>query len=65
MATMDETTKPGIAYNETSIDEKAGVAEVKTITGSEAFNEALLKDPPRPWAPRTLVLYFCCLLGEP
>lgn len=41
----------GIALTESrkQIDEKHAVAEIKTISGGEAFNEALLKEPPRPW----------------
>jgi len=52
------------SYNVTPLDEKVGVAQTKTITGSEAFTEALVKDPPRPFAPRSLFLYFACLIGE-
>jgi len=51
------------SYNVTPLDEKVGVAQTKTITGSEAFTEALVKDPPRPFAPRSLFLYFACLIG--
>ena len=45
------------------LSEKQGVVEVKTVTGSEAFQEALAKEPPRPWAPRSFVLYLACLVG--
>ncbi|GAB7353158.1 hypothetical protein MBLNU459_g3691t1 [Dothideomycetes sp. NU459] len=49
---------------ERAIDEKhSNVAEIKTITGNEAFHEALLKEPLRPWAARSLFLYFACLIG--
>lgn len=52
-----------VTYHETTLDEKQGVAEVKTITGADAFNEAMIKEPPRPWAPRMFILYFACLIG--
>ncbi len=61
---MAQPEKEDRSYNETPLDEKAGVAQTRTITGSEAFAEALVKDPPRPFAPRSLFLYFACLIGE-
>jgi len=61
---MEDSEKNDVQYLETPLEEKRGVAEVKVIKGDEAFNEALLKDPPRPFAPRTLFLYLACLLGE-
>ena len=60
MASME---KDDVNYHETPLEEKAGVANVKTTIADEAFLEALVKDPPRPWAPRSLFLYLACLLG--
>lgn len=39
------------------------MAEVKVIVGSEAFGQAMIKDPPRPFAPVSLYLYAACLIG--
>lgn len=61
---MSAQDKPDVDYHESALEEKAGVTEVKTIKGDEAFTQALLKDPPRPWAARSLFLYFACLIGR-
>jgi len=61
---MADSEKNDFDYHESPLEEKQGVAEVKVIKGDEAFQEALLKDPPRPFAPRTLFLYLACLLGR-
>lgn len=45
------------------IDEKPNVAAVKEISGNEAYNEALLKEPPQPFNGPSIVLYCCCLVG--
>lgn len=47
----------------TPSSEPGRVAEVKVVAGNEAFNEAMLKEPPRPFTAVAFVLYFCCLLG--
>jgi MFS family permease len=39
------------------------VAQVKTITGDEAFQQALLKEHPKPFSWRALVLYLCALVA--
>jgi len=39
------------------------VVQVKTITGDEAFQQALLKEPPKPFSWRALVLYLCALVA--
>ncbi|KAF2139192.1 uncharacterized protein K452DRAFT_311120 [Aplosporella prunicola CBS 121167] len=36
--------------------------EVKVISGTAAFQEALLKEPPKPWAIRSLCLYLACIV---
>lgn len=59
---MGEKTSYEVGQHE-DIDEKSGVVEVKRIVGSEAFNEALLKDPPRPFTARAFYLYLACLIG--
>jgi sugar porter (SP) family MFS transporter len=33
------------------------------VRGNEAFNEAMIKEPPRPFSAVSVVLYFCCLVG--
>lgn len=45
------------------LDEKHDVAAVKEISGHEAFNEALIKEPPHPWSGASFVLYLSCLVG--
>ncbi|KAF2457638.1 general substrate transporter [Lineolata rhizophorae] len=44
------------------VDEKH-VTQVKTIRGTEAFNEAKLKEPPSAFNTRAFILYFSCLIG--
>jgi len=39
------------------------VVQVRTITGDEAFQQALLKEPPKPFSWRALVLYLCALVA--
>jgi MFS family permease len=36
---------------------------VKIVKGNEAFNEAMLKEPPRPFTWRTFQLYSACFIG--
>jgi len=45
------------------IVDSADVAEVKVVKGSEAYNEALIKDAPPLWHPTTWALFGCLLLG--
>jgi fucose permease len=37
--------------------------EEKVIDGNEAFNQAVILEPPRAWSRVSIVLYLCCLLG--
>lgn len=60
---MADFEKSDVHYNETTLREKTGVADVKTTIADEAFIEALVKDPPRPWATRSIFLYMACLIG--
>ena len=39
------------------------VVEVKTVKGTEAFNQAILKEPIRYFAPTTVLLYLCLMVG--
>jgi MFS family permease len=36
---------------------------VKIIRGNEAFNEAMIKEPPRPFTKATIQLYCACFIG--
>jgi len=45
------------------MDNDKVVSAVKVIKGNEAFNEALLKEPPKPFSWRATMLYFACLCG--
>lgn len=51
------TCPPQQHYNEKA------VAEVKVIKGNEAFNEAMIKEPPRPFSLPAITLYLACLVG--
>ncbi|KAM3511471.1 hypothetical protein MY11210_004898 [Beauveria gryllotalpidicola] len=42
---------------------QAPIQEKVIISGSEAFHEALLKEPPRPWAPRMVMVYLFSVVG--
>lgn len=37
--------------------------ETKVITGNEAFNEAMLKEPPSPWSKTMLLVYAFSVIG--
>ena len=45
------------------MDNEKAVAEVKIIKGNEAFNEAAIQEPPRPFTRAAIVLYLACLVG--
>ena len=42
---------------------QSDVAEVKSVKGSEAYNEALIKETPQLWSWTTWKLFGCLLLG--
>jgi len=44
-------------------DEKHSEVEAKVVKGNEAFNEAMLKEPPKPFTIRTAQLYAACFIG--
>jgi len=44
-------------------DEKHEEVEVKVVKGNEAFNEAMLKEPPKPFTFSTFQLYTACFIG--
>ncbi|EKD13926.1 uncharacterized protein L3040_005463 [Drepanopeziza brunnea f. sp. 'multigermtubi'] len=53
-----------VEYAEThSVDMKHAEVEVKIIRGNEAFNEAMMKEPPRPFTWATIQLYAACFIG--
>ena len=39
------------------------MAEIKVVTGDETFNQAMLKEPPRPFSSAALLLYAFSLVG--
>ena len=47
----------------TNIILQSDVAEVKVVKGSEAYNEALIKEAPQFWNWTTWRLFGCLLLG--
>lgn len=42
---------------------QADVAEIKVVKGSEAYNEALIKEAPQLWNATTWKLFGCLILG--
>jgi len=46
-----------------SMDMKHSEVEVKIIRGNEAFNEAMMKEPPQPFTWATTQLYAACFIG--
>ena len=45
------------------MDAEKIVTEVKVIKGNEAFNEAMLKEKPKPFSAAACMLYLACLVG--
>ncbi|KFY50801.1 hypothetical protein V496_09155 [Pseudogymnoascus sp. VKM F-4515 (FW-2607)] len=43
--------------------DKDAVAAVKVVIGDEAFQQAMLKEPPRPWSTHSLMLYAVVGVG--
>lgn len=39
------------------------MSETKVVKGNEAFNEAMLKDPPTAWTQAQLLVYAFSLIG--
>lgn len=37
--------------------------QTKIVTGNEAFNEAMLKEPPQAWSRAQIIIYACSLVG--
>ncbi|CAG8973099.1 hypothetical protein HYALB_00007576 [Hymenoscyphus albidus] len=50
-------------YPKMSEEEKHAEVEIKIVKGNEAFNEAMLKEPPRPFTWATTQLYLACFIG--
>lgn len=46
-----------------SEDFKHAEVQVRIIRGNEAFNEAMVKEPPRPFTKATIQLYCACFIG--
>ncbi|KAL2104798.1 hypothetical protein VUR80DRAFT_9627 [Thermomyces stellatus] len=51
--------KPGAANDELDLKH----AERKVITGNEAFNEAMIQDPPQPWSKPMILIYLASTIG--
>jgi hypothetical protein len=52
-----------INVHSTNTPLQSDVAEVKVVKGSEAYNEALIKEAPPLWHWTTWKLFGCLLLG--
>lgn len=61
MSTTEEVK--GAHSNVEKIVDSSDVAEVKVVKGSEAYNEALIKEAPQFWNWTTWRLFGCLLLG--
>ncbi|MCJ1292929.1 hypothetical protein MMC34_004482 [Xylographa carneopallida] len=59
---MTEKHSGDIQEHDEYLDKQA-VAEVKVVTGDETFNQAMLKEPPRPFSSAALLLYAFSLVG--
>ncbi|MCJ1405688.1 hypothetical protein MMC11_008917 [Xylographa trunciseda] len=59
---MTEKTSGDIQEHDEYLD-KQPVAAVKIVTGDETFNQAMLKEPPRPFSRAALLLYAFSLVG--
>jgi hypothetical protein len=64
---VDHVSPPALLSSKdlrsTNAHTQADVAEIKVVKGSEAYNEALMKEAPKLWHPTTLKLFGCLLLG--
>jgi MFS family permease len=63
---MADVSEKHIDTNVDNVDptmDKHQIALVKVLQGDEAYNAALLKEPPIPWNGIALVLYFYCIVG--
>ena len=47
----------------TQMDNEKVVTEVVVVKGNEAFNQAYIKEPPKPFSYRALILYASCIIG--
>ncbi|KAM0715174.1 hypothetical protein Q7P37_009639 [Cladosporium fusiforme] len=61
MSPVEETKAATSAVEK--VAETADVADIKVVKGSEAYNEALIKEAPQLWHPTTWKLIGCLLLG--
>lgn len=44
-------------------DKEQNVVAVKVVSGDEAFQQAMIKDPPRPWSIPSIKLYLVVVVG--
>ncbi|KAJ3491660.1 hypothetical protein NLG97_g5555 [Lecanicillium saksenae] len=59
---VEEVAARSTSHEEGDVPEKAPIQE-KVVHGNEAFNEALLKEPPRKWAPSMIMIYLFSVVG--
>jgi len=64
--TNEKQIHPTVTHDTNIVDhsmEKSKVADVRIITGDEAFNQAMLKEPPIPFNAIAMQLYLFSLIG--
>jgi hypothetical protein len=64
---MTRYVLPPFGYRETNrllqFDKEQKVVAVKVVSGDEAFQQAMIKEPPRPWSIPSIKLYFVVVVG--
>lgn len=63
MAEKDDSIRNITPASHQDEDELKKDVQVKVIKGNEAFNEALIKDPPNPWSQAQLLIYLFSFVG--
>lgn len=51
------------SIRERDFEKDTSVAAIKVVIGDEGFQQAMLKDPPRPFSSHSLLLYLCIIVG--
>ncbi|OBT90733.1 hypothetical protein VE02_00617 [Pseudogymnoascus sp. 03VT05] len=65
---MSDVKKEHVVDHQESIgddefDKDQKVVAVKVVSGDEAFQQAMIKEPPRPWSIPSIKLYFVVVVG--
>jgi sugar porter (SP) family MFS transporter len=63
MADVSEKQHVGGAIENVDTLEKPTIIDTRVVLGDEAFNQAMIKEPPIPWNAIAFVLYGCSAIG--